>query len=785
MPSLFLRECLDSVRGQSLREIQIVAINDGSTEHFLDILKEYAAKDSRITVLDQENQGAGISRNNGMRAATGEFVAFMDPDDWYPDLDILETLYSAAKEHQVRICGGSMSAWQDGKPVVKFSGVLKSYTFDRDGRMDYRDYQFDYGYTRFIYELSMLRENQIAFPSYQRFQDPPFFVAAMICAREFYSLQKTTYCYRQGHADIAWTAAKAMDYVRGLSDNLVISNQHGLAKLHHLTYSRLVASWPLKKILAHMNADHPEISQILIRAIGRLDMALLQQVDPALQASQVVTRLHEAIRKIEKDGKRGNAGPSAGSAPEVNVERMCEALGRMDGVCRPETMPSSVFAAFAILCDDASIVPVCVAITSLIRTKNSGSRYSISVVDAGLGEDSRRKLLSFREADGIRLDLIDNPDGKPGASSEGGDIAAGRAPVFQQLKCRLPALLAGLDRVILLDSETLVRRDLCALYAMPIGNAVRGAVPDFQAIFRESGEGASFEYHYDDAVLLLNLQAMREHSDGASFLADPAVSPGPSPDSAAAAGGVVQAIPLVFNMANRSCFVDGELRILGQVNQCSGHSYQTLQQFFDDIHVVTYRSASKPWETVAAMYSDEWWACYYASPCHEAIELAADHPKVSLVIPVYNVEPYLRKCLDSAVNQSLRDIEIICVNDGSTDGSPEDRAGICEPRRADPRRHADQRGIIRRTECGDENRDGEYLAFLDSDDALDLSAMTELYGEAVRERSGCAVFRWGDDLRKHVSRGPIQPFPICPEASLSHALGGGADAGRIHRQRRL
>ena len=78
----YLRECLDSVVNQTLKEIEIICVDDGSTDNSLEILKEYAKKDSRITVITQQNLHAGVARNAGLAVAKGEYVHFLDSDDW-------------------------------------------------------------------------------------------------------------------------------------------------------------------------------------------------------------------------------------------------------------------------------------------------------------------------------------------------------------------------------------------------------------------------------------------------------------------------------------------------------------------------------------------------------------------------------------------------------------------------------------------------------------------------------------------------------------------------------
>lgn len=89
---------MDSLLKQTLRKIEIVCVDDGSTDDSPKILAEYARKDSRIRVIRQENSGPGSARNTGIRAARGEYVGFVDPDD-FVSRNYYEKLYSAAKEH--------------------------------------------------------------------------------------------------------------------------------------------------------------------------------------------------------------------------------------------------------------------------------------------------------------------------------------------------------------------------------------------------------------------------------------------------------------------------------------------------------------------------------------------------------------------------------------------------------------------------------------------------------------------------------------------------------------
>ncbi len=92
----YLRECLDSVINQTLREIEIICVNDGSTDSSGEIVQEYAKRDCRIVYVEQQNSGQSIARNIGLERVKGEWIYFLDADD-YIDLDCLEEMVSALR----------------------------------------------------------------------------------------------------------------------------------------------------------------------------------------------------------------------------------------------------------------------------------------------------------------------------------------------------------------------------------------------------------------------------------------------------------------------------------------------------------------------------------------------------------------------------------------------------------------------------------------------------------------------------------------------------------------
>lgn len=96
----YLDRCMQSILNQTLRDIEIIMIDDGSPGQCPQMCDMYAAKDARVKVIHQQNTGAGYARNAGIKIATGEFMSFIDSDD-YVELDMMEKMYSLAKERKL------------------------------------------------------------------------------------------------------------------------------------------------------------------------------------------------------------------------------------------------------------------------------------------------------------------------------------------------------------------------------------------------------------------------------------------------------------------------------------------------------------------------------------------------------------------------------------------------------------------------------------------------------------------------------------------------------------
>ena len=98
----FLAKCIESVINQTINDIQIILVDDGATDNSGQICDEYAKKDKRITVIHKQNQGLGFARNTGLDVANGDYIFFLDSDDWILPYSIKE-LYEIAKQNNADI----------------------------------------------------------------------------------------------------------------------------------------------------------------------------------------------------------------------------------------------------------------------------------------------------------------------------------------------------------------------------------------------------------------------------------------------------------------------------------------------------------------------------------------------------------------------------------------------------------------------------------------------------------------------------------------------------------
>ena len=214
----YLCQCLESVIKQTLREIEIICIDDGSTDNSLKILQEYAQKDRRITVLKQENLHAGVARNAGLAVAKGEYIHFLDSDDWI-DEETYAKLYDLITTTQADFVKFKSYTYDNKEQEVVNSyftnmGAVAEKYFD-----NFYNLQDDYKLLlnvsdapwSGIYNHQFLKKNRILFDNLLCANDVSFFYRCLVAARKIY-LSKQRFVYYRIHNSSSLIGIRAYNF---------------------------------------------------------------------------------------------------------------------------------------------------------------------------------------------------------------------------------------------------------------------------------------------------------------------------------------------------------------------------------------------------------------------------------------------------------------------------------------------------------------------------------------------------------------------------------------------
>lgn len=202
----YLSQCLDSIINQSIKEIEIICVDDGSTDGSSYLLEEYSKKDERIKIYTQSNSGQGSARNLGIKMSNGEYILFVDADDKIlPEL--LEKTYLKAKKLNLELIFFQLHAFEDltNKPLNRYNDNYYSLTMfsnEFDNKIfnfkDTNDFIFDIPVSpcNKLYKTKFLKEVNAYFPEGLFFEDNVFFFRTYLNAKKVFLIREPYYLRR-------------------------------------------------------------------------------------------------------------------------------------------------------------------------------------------------------------------------------------------------------------------------------------------------------------------------------------------------------------------------------------------------------------------------------------------------------------------------------------------------------------------------------------------------------------------------------------------------------------
>lgn len=229
----YLKECLDSICNQTLSDIEIICVNDGSEDNSLQIIEEYKQKDNRIILINQDNMGQSSARNNGLKIATGEYIGFVDSDD-YIDKDFYEKLYNSAALNNLDMAVAG---------IVRFKGIRRRCMLNFDDNI--LEYNFNkkmkicriprqcYTVNK-IYKRETLLENNLFFKEGMYYEDIGFTIRALYFLNGLITVPGTYYNYRKNYNSIVKTISdkKNQDMLNARKDMLEFAKEHNIEFKH-------------------------------------------------------------------------------------------------------------------------------------------------------------------------------------------------------------------------------------------------------------------------------------------------------------------------------------------------------------------------------------------------------------------------------------------------------------------------------------------------------------------------------------------------------------------------
>ena len=259
----YLCKCLDSVLNQTFSDIEIICVNDASTDTSLQILNEYRHKDSRITIINNEkNLGLGLTRNHGLQYASGEYVHFLDSDDWLENsayeklFKVIENFNKPQIIHfEYQFCS-NIDCAKKRRDYPYYKNNLFNKVLNIEQERDIIDIWDRHAWNK-IFSRKFLAENKILFNDYRCYEDMEFSIKTIISAKSIYFIKDILLNYRYNnpnsliakyymHNDIAY--ASYLTAVK-LSENLENETRQKLLSAEFSNvYIILLSAYKDKKI---------------------------------------------------------------------------------------------------------------------------------------------------------------------------------------------------------------------------------------------------------------------------------------------------------------------------------------------------------------------------------------------------------------------------------------------------------------------------------------------------------------------------------------------------------
>lgn len=309
----YLRQSLDSIIAQTLSDIEIICVDDGSTDESGQILDEYKEKDERIKVIHKKNAGTGAARNDGLKIATGECIGFVDPDDWILP-NMYERLYNLLQDKGLDIVMFTPDVYNDktGKHEgflyfqdSNFPKFLDDKVFNKD---DISPFSYPMCVWNKLYRKRLFDENNIEFAEGLDFEDHKVIFKSLFTAKRIYFIREKLYVYRHSREGsiLSDNDTRMFDHIKIYDIVENILKETGNWEKFHLDFLR----YKVHNILYYYTMIKPQykkdyynkmVKSLRSTVMSREEIDILSKDYPDLKPiieDTVANRIKNAVKKI-------------------------------------------------------------------------------------------------------------------------------------------------------------------------------------------------------------------------------------------------------------------------------------------------------------------------------------------------------------------------------------------------------------------------------------------------------------------------------------------------------
>lgn len=253
----YLVECLESIINQTLKEIEIILINDGSTDNSLEIINKYATIDSRIVVINHSNIGAGLSRNKGIDVATGKYLSFLDADDFF-EPNMLEKAYKKSELTDSDICVFRSSSY-DNNTITPMNYTILEFLLPSQEIFSLDDIEKDI-FKAFVgwawdklFLADFVKSHNLLFQGLRTSNDLLFVYTALVSAEKITVLNEN-FVYHREKNSTSLSNTREVSYdnfyfaLIELKSFLVNNNLYNRFKIDYINYTLNLSLWQLNTL---------------------------------------------------------------------------------------------------------------------------------------------------------------------------------------------------------------------------------------------------------------------------------------------------------------------------------------------------------------------------------------------------------------------------------------------------------------------------------------------------------------------------------------------------------